>query len=157
MEGARRRKGVVMVDEPVEVLWALGEAPWRDLRPDIAAAGRVTAVSAHSVHLLDVDRGVAVRVPGPWGNDLDAGAIVERPLLSVIVATPCGLLLLLDDVGRRCSTPLVLLFGGWLGAEAVTGQVAALLRRHGAAVPTAAGHPDVPCGAFYCVAREGGS
>ena len=62
MEGARRwqRKGVVMVDEPVEVLWALGEAPWRDLRPDIAAAGRVTAVSAHSVHLR-CDSELAIR------------------------------------------------------------------------------------------------
>ena len=143
-----------MVDEPVEVLWALGEAQWRDLRPDIAAAERVTAVTGHSVHRLDVGLGVAVRVPGPWANDLDGGAVVERPLLSVMVATPCGLMLLLDDVGRRCSTPLVLLLGGWLGVEAVTVQVAALLRRHAAAVPTAAGHPDVPCGAFYCVARE---
>ena len=143
------------MDEPVQVLWALGEAQWTDLSPDIAAAGRVTAVTAHSVHLLDVDRGVAVRVPGPWGNDLD-GTIVERPLLSVVVATPCGLLLLLGDVGRRCSTPLVLLLGGWLGVEAVTGQVAALHRRHAVTVPIAAGHPDEPCGALYCSAQRGG-
>jgi hypothetical protein len=146
-----------MVDEPVEALWALGEAQWRDLRPDIAAAGRVTAVTGHSVHLLDVELGVAVRVPGPWANDLDGGAVVERPLLSVMVATPCGLLLLLDDVGRRCSTPLVLLLAGWLRAEAVAGQVAALLGRHAAAVPVAAGHPAEPCGALYCSAHRGAS
>lgn len=144
-----------MVDDPVEVLWALDEAPWRDLRADIAAAGRVTAVTAHSVHLLDVSGGVAVRVPGPWANDLD-GDIVERALLSVLVATPCGVLLLLDDVGRRCSTPLVLLLSGWLGAEAVTRQVAALHRRHAVTVPIAGGHPDEPCGALYCSAQQGG-
>ena len=144
-----------MVDELVELMWALGEAPWRDLRTDIAAAGRVTAVTAHSMHLLDVHRGVAVRVPGPWANDLD-GDIVERALLSVLVATPCGVLLHLDDVGRRCSTPLVLLLRGWLGAEAVTGQVAALHRRHAVTVPIAAGHPDERCGAVYCSARQGG-
>jgi hypothetical protein len=144
-----------MLDEPVEVMWALGEAQWRDLRPDVAAAGRVTAVTAHSVHLLDVHRAVAVRVPGPWANDLD-GSIVEHPLLSVSVATPCGLTLLLGDVGRRCSTPLVLLLGGWLGAEAVTCEVAALHRRHAVTVPIAAGHPDEPCGALYCSAQQGG-
>lgn len=143
-----------MVDELVEVLWALGEAQWRDLRTDIAAAGRVTAVTAHSVHLLDVRLGVAVRIPGPWANDLD-GATVERPLLSVLVATPCGLLLLLDDVGRRCSTPLVLLLGGWLGVEVVTGPVAVLLRRHAISVPLAVGHPDEPCGAIYCSVQRG--
>lgn len=143
-----------MVDESVEVLWALGEAPWRDLRADIAAAERVTAVTAHSVHLLDLHRGVAVRIPGPWANDLD-GATAERPLLSVVVATPCGLMLLLGDVGRRCSTPLVLLLGGWLGTDAVTGQVAALHLRHTAAVALASGHPAEPCGALYCSAQRG--
>lgn len=143
-----------MVDEPVEVIWALGEAQWRDLRPDVAAAGRVTAVTGHSVHLLDVDRGVAVRVPGPWATDPD-GPIVERSLLSVVVATPCGVLLLLDDVVRWCSTPLVLLLGGWLDVETFTGQVAALHRRHAVTVPIATGHPDESCGAIYCSPQRG--
>ena len=143
-----------MVDKPVEVLWALGEAQWRDLRPDIVAAARVTAVTAQSVHLLDVDLGVAARVPGPWANDLDGGAVVERPLLSVLVATPCGLVLHLRGVGRRCSTPLVLLLGGWVGPDAITGPLDALHLRHGPGPLTPPEHPGEPCGALYCSAHQ---
>lgn len=143
-----------MVDEPVEVLWALGEAQWRDLRPDIVAAGRVTAVTAQSVHLLDVELGVAVRVPGPWANTL-CGDATEWPLLSVPTATPCGLVLHLGEVGRRCSTPLVLLLGGWVGPDAVAGPLDALHRRVGPGPLTRPEHLGESCGALYCSAHQG--
>jgi hypothetical protein len=149
------RKGWEMADGPVEVLWALGEAPWRDLRTDIAAAGRVTAVTAHSVHLLDVDLGVAARVPGPWANYL-CGDVTEWSLRSVTVATPCGLVLHLAEVGRRCSTPLVLLLGGWVGTDEIAGPLDALHRRHGPGPVTRPEHPGESCGALYCSNSRGG-
>lgn len=74
---------------------------------------------------------------------------------SVRVATPCGLVLDHGDARPSKSTPLLLLLGRWLDVDTITGPVAALHRRHAAAVPFAAGHPDEACGALYCCAKWG--
>jgi hypothetical protein len=139
----------------IDVVWARGETRWRDLKPDITQARQVTVITEQSVYLLDLERGVLVRLPGLWANSM-GGDATEVPLMAVRVATSCGLVLSAGEAGPRYSTPLLMVLAGWCTTGAVTDAVAALHQRHGGGPVSPPAHDGPPCGALYCSAERGG-
>lgn len=111
-----------------ELIWRIDQ-PWRDLSDDIAAAGRVTVMTFHSLYLIDVTEGLALRRPGPVA---EPGHSDDTPFdfADLTVATPCGLVFDSGSSGSWASVPLAFVatggrtdtdhieeFGTWLSAQ----------------------------------------
>ena len=137
--------------EPV-VIWQDGDE-WRDLVPDVRAAGAVTTVSRRgTARYVDVTLGRQVRVPHPDGHMMGHDRMWVP--LGYWELTPCGLVLEHADHWARGS-PLRLVLAGlvWDWPSSAAGVAVWDAVRAGRE-PVAPGHPDQACGAAYCPLGE---
>lgn len=131
-----------------KVIWQDGD-PWRDLGLDVRAAGEATIISRHgATRFLDSELRRQCRHPGPSAHLMDFDA--EWLPLGAWRLTPCGLSISHPDYWAQ-GTPLRLVLAGivedWASTEA--GAVA-WERVQDDIEPTAPGHPEEPCRAFWC-------
>jgi hypothetical protein len=132
------------------VMWRLDDR-WRDLRCEILRQRTVTFVTENgSTTVAAIDAGWLMRIPGQDSAPLDRDNTIH-PLLGLAVATPCGIILVLDPVTRlrRTRRLVLVLAGAWpnwrlnaeLDASAHVGRAAA----------TDVAHPVGVCGARDCI------
>ena len=131
-----------------DIIWKDGDA-WRDLTDEVRAAGAATAISLHgTARFIDVEHGRQARFPTP-----KAGLFVCDSCwlpLGDWSLTPCGFVTEASDHWSR-GTRLRLVLAGfvpyWAGTEAGAVMLAAV---QAGTEPTAPGHPDGACGAYWC-------
>lgn len=141
------------IDPPV--IWTDGDA-WRPLTEEALDAGKVTVISLNgSARLLDLRPGHLRhrRVPLEGGHTM-AGDGDWRPLRTFQLS-PCGFTLTMPEGRWAAGTPVRLVIAGlhphWTTTAVGAATVDRILARTYDASP---GHPDQPCGAAYCPARQ---
>ena len=130
-----------------EVIWSDGD-PWRDLAPDVVAAGAATVISLRgTTRLVDVVQRRQFRVPLSGGHVMDFDA--EWVSLGRWALTPCGLVISASE-HWAAGSPVRLVLAGlvprWYDTE-VGATVLEAVRAGNE--PSAPGHPDLDCGAAY--------
>lgn len=103
------------MSQPAEssiVIWQFGD-PWRHLRDEIISACTTTIVTAHlTIHLIDLAKCRTTRLPSGLGTFLAEDG-TPRTLISIKVATPCGIVTLFDPIeSSQWSTPIALVVRG---------------------------------------------